>query len=180
MRNRRYLGILILLFILFAFMQTISAQQNAPQGLTDFWTLDINGNEITQTIFSPYKLTMVNIWATFCPPCLQEMPDLAELQKEYKDKGVNIIGIVTDVYHSNQQIFNRNLTTANLIIEKTGANYLHLLPSEDLVNAKLKNVQAVPETFFVDSKGNFVGQSYVGARSKSAWETVIESTLGKL
>jgi len=180
MHNKRYVGFLVLLLILFALMQTISAQQKAPQGLTDFWTMDLNGNEITQAIFAPYKLTMVNVWATFCPPCLQEMPDLAELHKEYKDKGVNIIGIVTDVYHSNQQIFNRNLSTANLIIEKTGADYLHLLPSEDLVNARLKNVQAVPETFFVDSKGNFVGQTYVGARSKAVWKTVIENTLARL
>lgn len=152
-------------------------QGASGQGLTDFWTLDIHGNEITQEIFAPYQLTLVNVWATYCQPCLREMPALAELDDAYEEKGVNVIGIVTDVYHSDQQIFANNLETAYRIIAQTGADYLHLLPSEDLVEARLQYVQAVPETFFVDSKGNVVGETYIGARSKSAWESIIKNLL---
>ena len=176
--SRRRIIVVVLTILLIA--STASAAGKAPQGLNSFWTIDLEGKEVTQEIFSPYKLTLVNVWATFCSPCLQEMPDLAELRDEFATRGVNVIGIVTDVYHSDQTIFMRNLGTAAYIIEQTGADYTHLLPSQDLHNLRLKDVQVVPETFFVDSKGNIVGKTYYGARSKSAWKSIIESTLAQL
>ena len=59
----------------------------------------------------------------------------------------------------------------------TGADYLHLLPSTDLMVAKLQYVSAVPETIFVDSQGNQVGESYLGARSKDQWIAIIDELL---
>ncbi len=171
---------IIILSLLLALILPLSAATGKPSDLTSFWTLDLKGNEVTQAVFAPYKLTLVNIWATFCPPCLEEMPALAQLRTEYKDKGVNIIGIVTDVYSTNQLTFTKNRATANLIIQKTGADYLHLLPSEDLVEARLQYSQAVPETFFVDSLGRIVGETYVGSRTKAVWKSVIDKTLAGL
>ena len=173
-RTHRNIVILIIFVLLVA---PLAAQAPESKSLAPFWTLDLEGNEITETIFSPYQLTLVNIWATFCSPCLQEMPALAELRNEFASKNVNIIGIVTDVYHSNQKIFAENRNTANYIIAQTGADYIHLLPSQDLVNLRLKDSQVVPETFFVDSTGKIVGQTYYGARNKNAWKKIIESTL---
>ncbi len=173
-KSRRNILVLIILSILL--ISSLGAK-TPPQRLSPFWTLNLVGEEVTETIFTPYRLTLVNIWATFCPPCLQEMPALAELQKEFADKGVNVIGIVTDVYHTNQKIFNQNVTTANYILDQTGAHYTHLLPSQDLQDLRLKDSQVVPETFFVDNTGTIVGQTYYGARSKNAWKKIIESTL---
>ena len=48
-----------------------------------FTALDIDGTPTDQTIFADTKVTMVNMWATFCGPCIKEMPDIAELSKEY-------------------------------------------------------------------------------------------------
>lgn len=58
--------------------------------LSDFTTTDLEGNSIDQTIFADYPLTMVNVWATFCTPCLNEMPDLGELAAEYESRGFNL------------------------------------------------------------------------------------------
>jgi len=168
---------IVILIIFVLLLAPLAAKAPESKSLAPFWTLDLEGNEITETIFSPYQLTLVNIWATFCSPCLQEMPALAELRNEFATKNVNIIGIVTDVYHSNQKIFAENRNTANYIIAQTGADYIHLLPSQDLVNLRLKDSQVVPETFFVDSTGKIVGQTYYGARNKNAWKKIIESTL---
>ncbi|MCI8811517.1 MAG: TlpA family protein disulfide reductase, partial [Oscillibacter sp.] len=44
---------------------------------------DLDGNTVSQEIFSQSKLTMVNVWATYCNPCLSEMPGLGELAAEY-------------------------------------------------------------------------------------------------
>ena len=121
---------------------------------------------------------MVNIWATFCGPCIREMPELGEIAKEYKEKGVQIIGIVTDVQNQNGSISNKQIETANQIIQKTGADYPHLLPSNDLYRAQLNQVDSVPTTIFVDKEGKTVGESYVGARSKEQWLKIIDELLG--
>ena len=56
--------------------------------MSRFTATDLEGVEVDQSIFSDYKLTMVNVWATFCTPCINEMPDLGELAAEYSDQGV--------------------------------------------------------------------------------------------
>lgn len=144
-----------------------------------FAATDLAGNPVNQQIFSGHKLTMVNIWATFCNPCIKEMPDLAQLQKEYGDD-LQIVGIVVDTADKNGNILPDKKAEAISIVETTGANYLHLLPSKSLNNAYLHNVQSVPETIFVDENGNQIGDRYLGAKSKSAWKKIIDALLESL
>ena len=66
---------------------------------------------------------------------------------------------------------------AKEIVLQTGADYVHILPSPDIIEAKIKDVTAVPETIFVDSEGTLVGTSYLGAKDKEAWEEVIDGLL---
>ena len=101
---------------------------------------------------------MVNIWATYCGPCLNEMPELGELSQEYADKGVQIIGIPIDTIDTYGKPDQAQINTAAELASQTGADYTHILLSEDLANGYLKNVMAVPTTVFVDSDGNVVGQ----------------------
>ena len=61
-----------------------------------FSSADLDKNKITDEIFSAADVTVVNVWGTFCPPCIREMPELAEWQKSMP-KNVQIIGIVCDV-----------------------------------------------------------------------------------
>lgn len=153
-------------------------QSSSGEGvLSSFVTQDLNGNQVDESIFSDYKLTMVNIWATFCGPCLSEMPELGELHAEYADKGVQVVGIVADVLNQDGSYNDDQIATAKDAVSLTGANYLHLLPSSDLMQAKIQYVSAVPETIFVDSQGNQVGDSYLGARSKEQWSTIIDELL---
>ena len=145
--------------------------------LSSFTAQDLNGNQVDQSILADYQLTMVNIWATFCGPCLSEMPELGEIHAEYADKGVQVVGIVTDVLNQDGSFNEDQIATARDAVSLTGADYLHLLPSTDLILAKLQYVSAVPETIFVDSQGNQVGESYLGARSKEQWIAIIDELL---
>ncbi|MFA5467882.1 MAG: TlpA disulfide reductase family protein [Sphaerochaetaceae bacterium] len=172
-KTRKFVIVTITLFLIVTTLLIAKDQGK----LAPFWTIDINRQEVDESIFTPYRLTLVNIWATFCPPCLQEMPALGELRREFADQGFNIVGIVTDVFDRNERKFQANLNLANLIVERTKADYRHLLISEDLHNLRLKDSQVVPESFFVDRQGNIVGGTYYGAKSKAAWKKTIESTL---
>ena len=145
--------------------------------LSSFTAQDLNGNQVDQSVLADYQLTMVNIWATFCGPCLSEMPELGEIHAEYADKGVQVVGIVADVLNQDGSFNEDQIATAREAVSLTGADYLHLLPSTDLMVAKLQYVSAVPETIFVDSQGNQVGESYLGARSKDQWIAIIDELL---
>ena len=83
--------------------------------LSDFSTTDLDGSAADESIFAEYKLTMVNIWATFCGPCLQEMPDLGALHQEYQDQGFQIVGIVTDVLNQDGSISESQVEVAKEI-----------------------------------------------------------------
>lgn len=145
-----------------------------------FTSEDLEGNAVDQTIFEGHDLTMVNIWATFCGPCLDEMPDLGELNTQYADQNFQIVGIVVDVLNQDLTYNEEQVALAKEVVEKTGASYTHLLPSTDLLMNKLIYVTGVPETVFVDSEGNQVGESYLGARSKEEWSEIIEELLAEV
>lgn len=155
------------------------AEKTVPERIPfgDFTAQDIDGAEFTQEMFADYDLTMINIWATFCGPCLNEMPDLGELSAEYADQGLQIVGIIVDVMDRTGNISASQVELAKEIVSQTGANYTHLLPSTDLIKIKLSQVTAVPETVFVDKNGDIVGKSISGSRSKTDWEAIIGAYL---
>lgn len=140
-------------------------------GVFDTQTLD--GEAVTEEIFADADLTMVNIWGTFCGPCISEMPDLGEISREYADRGFQIVGLLSDVEEPGNE-------TALEIVNETGADYTHLVASQDLIENVLQYVSAVPTTVFVDKDGNMVGEVYSGARDKNTWELIINQYLAEV
>lgn len=133
----------------------------------EFTSQMLDGTEVTQDIFAEADLTMVNIWGTFCGPCINEMPGLGELSREYEGSGVQIVGMLCDVYEPGDE-------KALEIVETTQADYTHIVGSEDLMKGTLGTVQAVPTTIFVDKEGKQVGKAYSGAADKDSWKELIE------
>lgn len=120
-----------------------------------FTTTDLDGNEVTESIFSGYDLTVINVWGTFCGPCIGEMPELAQWQKELPEN-VQLIGLVSDVNEGG------DVSAAKKILSDTGAEFVNLLSSNSLIPL-LSMSQYVPTTYFVDSEGKMVGDPIVGA-----------------
>lgn len=158
---------------------TIPYDQNASTSLKDIVTKDINGNEFTGKDFEKYDLTMVNVFATWCTACIQEIPDLAKLHKELEGKNVNIVGIVTDTVDDMGENAEA-IEKSKIIQEKTGAEYSFLMPDESNFKGRLNGIQALPETFFVDKDGNIVGDTYSGAKDINGWKETIEKELANL
>lgn len=144
-----------------------------------FVTEDINGEEYTEKIFQEADLTMVNVFATWCGPCVNEIPHLAELDKKMEEKGVQIVGIVMDAGSADEKD-EEGLKKAQTLQKKTKAEYPFLLPDSGYMNGRLSAIQAYPETFFVDKNGNITGETYSGARSLEEWEEIINTELENL
>lgn len=139
-----------------------------------FNTKTLNNKKVDSSILKDSKLTMVNIWATYCGPCIGEMPELQKLYEEVKKDDVNIIGLVSDTPDKD----NENL--AKQIVSKKGVKYDNLIPDKNITDNLLKDVSGVPTTFFVDSEGNIVGDFIVGVVSKTEYKNEIEKRLQSL
>ena len=138
----------------------------------DFQTMDIlDGNVIKSEEFYKEKpLTLVNVWGTFCGPCKEEMPDLAKLYDEYKDK-MNFLGVVVDTNVS----MDTNVGEAQQIIKDSGVNYKNIMPNPTTEDT-LVNITAMPTTFFVNSEGKVLG-GFVGKADKDSLKATIDKIL---
>ena len=137
----------------------------------EFETTDLEGNTVSsKEIFAKNQYTMINFWASFCGPCVRELPELEKLNKLFEEKGCGIIGILTDGMEPG------GLADAKDIIADTGVTYLNVIDSMGLAQAI--DIQAIPTTIFVDSNGVIVGDTVVGAMI-SMYETVLNELLEK-
>ena len=148
----------------------LAAENNVAVFVTD-----MEGNAVTSEVFSKSKLTMINVWATYCSPCLNEMPELGELAAEYDSADFQLLGIVSDVMEGQEE----NIGYAAELIEETGAEYPHLLLNESLYYGLLSDVSAVPTTFFLNEQGQVL-DVVVGAMDKSGWKEKIDGLLETL
>ena len=130
------------------------------------------GTSISSEVFSNAKLTMVNVWATFCAPCINEMPALGEIANSYDAADFQMLGIVSDAVEDDETM----LADAKEIIEETGADYPHLLLNEQLYMNLVGASDSVPTTYFLNRKGEVLGY-LVGAQSKEVWEEIIDGLL---
>ncbi|WP_276839829.1 TlpA disulfide reductase family protein [Anaerovibrio lipolyticus] len=138
---------------------TSSTQGAAKQNkFPNFKTVDLAGNVVTQEVFKKKKVTVVNIWGTFCPPCIGEMPELGDWARSMP-ADAQIIGIVCDVRDKNDK---ETIKEAERITANANAKFVNIVPDEGIMSY-LDSVDAVPTTIFVDSEGNIIGESVIGA-----------------
>lgn len=145
--------------------------------LGEFSVEDINGEAYTQEMFADYDLTLVNIFTTWCGPCINEIPELQELRDEMADQKVNVVGIVLDSVDESGSPIQETVDIAKVLAERTGVSYPFLIPDAGYLNGRLTGINAVPETFFVDKEGNIVGDTYTGSRSMEEWKEIVETEL---
>lgn len=139
--------------------------------MPSFTTKDLEGNTVTESIFTEKDLTVVNIWGTFCPPCIEEMPELGEWAKTMPDN-VQIVGLIIDI---NGEDDTTHKDLAVTITESAGAEFTQMIANGDFADV-LRGVVGVPTTLFVDKDGNIVGEPIVGAYV-DGYKTFVEDYL---
>ena len=136
----------------------------------EFSAKTVSGEDISSDLFKDSKLTVVNVWGSWCGPCVQEIPELQKLYESMKDKDVNVIGLAQDA--------GTDLDAVKEIIDKNKVTYQNIVPegaTEDFV----MSLMAFPTTFFVDSDRNIVGVIQ-GGRNLEAFTAAVEGVLEKL
>jgi len=139
--------------------ETTSAGTAAP----NFTLEDINGMPVSLSDFKG-NVIIVDFFATWCPPCRQEIPDFIELSRAYGTQGFTMIGISLEGPETTRK-FSKELDIAYPV-----------LIDDDRVSNAYGPIRAIPTTFVIDRNGNIVKQ-YVGFRPKEVFEADIKELL---
>ena len=135
----------------------------------------LDGETLTEAVFAEADLTVVNLWGTFCGPCIQEKPTLGMLHNELET--VQFLGIVLDCNDQFGGIDPEQAALAMDIMAQAGAEYDCLVLNQSLASIGMANFQYIPTTLFVDQDGNLVGTEIVGAKDEAGWRETIAQRL---
>ena len=136
-----------------------------PQPAPPFTLKDLSGKSISLSD-SKGKVILLNFWATWCPPCNVEIPELVELQNQYKDR-LQVIGVSEDDDPPEKVL---------QFAQRKGINYPIVMATPELIDA-YGGVSALPTTFVVDDRGRVV-QKHMGLVSQAAYTRELQVLLG--
>ena len=128
-------------------------EEDQARNSVNFTLKDLNGKPWTLKDLKG-KVVMLNFWATWCPPCRKEMPDLESLHKQFESEGLLVLGVSDD-----------DPDKVREFVQKQGTTYPVLLDPGSRVN-HLLHIEAIPKTFVFDREGKIVSQS-IDMRTKS-------------
>lgn len=129
--------------------QTEQAKTNdyppAPTGILQNEIKDLEGNTF-KIEDKKGKVVLLNLWATWCGPCREEMPELIALEDKYKDKGFEVIGLNTD---------DESVEDVRAFAEKMKLNYRLAYADGKLMNEfiKVTRLAAIPQTIIINRAG---------------------------
>ncbi len=135
------------------------------QPIPPFLVNDLDG-QVISTAALHGKVVIVNFWATWCPPCQEEIPEMMELQKEYQGK-LQIIGVSMD---------DGPAEPVKQFADKIGMNYPIVMGS-DALSDEYGGIPALPTSFIIDPQGRVV-QKHVGLYPKIVYDDEIRALLG--
>lgn len=142
-------------------------------------TVDLSGAPVTDAQFLQNELTVFNVWGTWCPPCVGELPELQRLSEAFAERGVQIVGVLQDGVTETGEPSDRDIANALKLLESAGASYTVILPDETLTSAFISQMQFFPTTFFVDREGAVV-HTVVGAKDFEAWSDEIDAIVEQI
>ena len=132
-----------------------------------FTLQDLNGKPVNLSDFKG-KVVILDFWATWCPPCVMEIPHFIELHEQYKDQGFAMVGISLD---------RQGVGVVESFVQKYRVNY-PILMADGQVDKAYGGITGIPTTFVIDAAGN-IRQKYVGYRDKAVFEADIKALLAE-
>lgn len=138
-------------------------EQKAADVIADFTQPDVDGKEVSAySVIKANKLTIVDFWASWCPPCVAEIPNIKKIYDEYNGKGLGILGVSLD----------KEADAWKGAIKKYEMTWNHVSDLKGWENAAAQQfgVQSIPFMMVVDSEGKVVAKDVRGEALKEVIE----------
>lgn len=135
---------------------------------------DFNGEPVkSEDLFAGHKVTLVNLWASWCGPCAAEMPELEAIWQEYGARGAGVIGICLDGYKE------KCLADAKQVAAEGGVTYPMLACTKELETSLNDSVVgAYPTTIFVNEKGEIISAPVIGVQPDT-YREILDASLAE-
>jgi len=128
----------------------------------DFTLKDLSGSEVSLSDYKG-KIVILNFWATWCPPCRQEIPDFIDVFDKYKNEDIQFLGISNEDTH----------TLRNFVLQYD-INYTILVDDAGVMGKY--DITAIPTTYMIDREGQIIYKN-VGMMSREQLVNIIEDVL---
>ncbi len=151
MTPKRYFFVLTFAALLLLTPQYILASSQLGEQLSPFSQKDLNGNLINMSTIIEKKPVMLIFWASWCPTCKQEAPQINKLVQQFRERGMEFIGINIG--------FNDSEKRAQAFIKKYELDYPVIFDTKGEIAADYK-VQGVPTIIVADSKGTVLFRNF--------------------
>lgn len=140
--------------------------EEAPRKVAPAFALAGVRGEMVQLSDYRGRVVILDFWATWCPPCREEIPHFIALQERYSEQGVTIIGVSVD---------QGGPQTVAAFAETLQINYPLAMADNDILQA-YGGIRGIPTTFVIDRQGRIV-KKYVGYQDPSVFERDIQALL---
>ncbi len=161
--GKRYLFLIIMAMFSFIAISCTSTANSSKA--PDFTLLDLNGDVVKLSHFKG-KVVLLNFFATYCPPCRYEISDFIKLQKEFGERGFQVIGISVD--DDGEKIL-------PYFVKRLNINYPVLLSTSKVIR-DYGNIYALPQNFLI-GKGQKILKHYTGMVTEREIRPLIEQAL---
>ncbi len=144
----------------------IQTQNNPAIGFQrpEFAAMDLNG-QLRNIKEWDGKVILLNFWATWCPPCLKEIPDFIELQKDYGEQDFQIIGIAVDEEQAVREYATEiGMNYPTMVVESEGV---------ELAKRYGNGIGALPYTVIINRNGE-ISNTIMGELSKKRTKELLE------
>ncbi|WP_288319046.1 peroxiredoxin family protein [Xylanibacter caecicola] len=141
--------------------------EEASTSIPDFRMNDIDGNEVSALEeAAKHKITVIDFWASWCGPCLREMPEVVGMYNKYKDKGLGIIGVSLD----------KDATSWKEAVKRMDMKWVQVsdLQGWDNAAAQMFGVQSIPFTVIIDREGKLIDAGLRGSELEQRVGEILE------
>lgn len=154
--------------VIFPIQKLKTEESVTDAALEGFRGMDLDGNAMDLSMFTDYDLTMINLWATWCGPCVSELPDLSSLYDSLP-ANVNLVTVCQDGDTEGE--------AAQEFLKECGAKFRTLAADDVVRESRLKDVYSYPTTIFVDRDGKIIGEPIYGSWDEAFYRNEIEARL---